>query len=272
MKLKLSIPATISLCLILLIVTAGLLAPYLAPHLPNQINPINRLKPPSIENLFGTDNLGRDIFSRVMHGTRISLLVAVAVPLVTGCLGLLFGLLAGFVRPLDGIIMRIMDGIMAIPEMLLAIALAAVFSARVEMVILAIAVPEIPRTTRLIRGLVLSIKEMLYVEAAISMGASFWRVLFRHIAPNTIAPLLVQMVYVGALAILVEAYLSFLGVGVPPETPSWGNVVAQGRDSVSVSPWGIVFPGLLIAVIVLAANILLDDLRDNLEKSASERA
>ncbi|SDN39381.1 ABC transporter permease [Ensifer sp. YR511] len=272
MKLKLSIPAAISLSIIVVIIVSGLLAPYLAPYVPTQIDPLNRLEPPSVEHLFGTDNLGRDIFSRVLYGTQVSLLVAVAVPILTGLLGLLFGLLAGFVRPLDGVIMRIMDGIMAIPEMLLAIALAAMFSARIEMVVVAIAVPEIPRTTRLVRGLVLSIREMLYVEAAISMGASFTRILFRHVAPNTIAPLLVQMVYVGALAVLVEAYLSFLGVGVPPDMPSWGNVVAQGRDYISVSPWGIVFPGLLIALLVLSANIVLDDLRDDLERSSPKTA
>jgi peptide/nickel transport system permease protein len=253
------------------IVGGGALASHIAPYIPTQIDPLNRLKSPSIEHLFGTDNLGRDIFSRVLYGTRVSLLVAIAVPLVTGALGLLFGLLAGFVRSLDGVIMRVMDGIVAIPEMLLAIALAAVFAARIEMVVIAIAVPEIPRTTRLVRGLVLSIREMLYVEAAISMGASFQRILFRHVAPNTIAPLLVQMVYVGALAVLVEAYLSFLGVGVPPDTPSWGNVVAQGRDYISVSPWGVVFPGLLIALLVLSANIVLDDLRDNVERASLER-
>lgn len=272
MRLKLSIPAKIALGLIVLIVGSGIFASYLSPYVPTQIDPLNRLKPPSLDHLFGTDNLGRDIFSRVIHGTQVSLLVAVAVPVVTGILGLFFGLLAGFVRPLDGFIMRVMDGIMAIPEMLLAIALAAVFSARIEMVVIAIAIPEIPRTTRLVRGLVLSIREMLYVEAAISMGARFSRILLRHVAPNTVGPLLVQMVYVGALAVLVEAYLSFLGVGVPPDMPSWGNVVAQGRDYISVSPWGIVFPGLLIALLVLSANIVLDELRDNMERSSSLRA
>lgn len=271
MKIKLSIPAAFALFFIVAVVVGGLLASRLAPYVPTQIDPLNRLKPPTFEHLFGTDNLGRDIFSRVLYGTQVSLLVAVAVPIVTGLLGLFFGLVAGFVRPLDGVIMRIMDGIMAIPEMLLAIALAAIFSARIEMVVIAIAVPEIPRTTRLVRGLVLSIREMLYVEAAVSMGASFTRILFRHVAPNTVAPLMVQMIYVGALAVLVEAYLSFLGVGVPPDMPSWGNVVAQGRDYISVSPWGIVFPGLLIALLVLSANIVLDDLRDNLEHAALKR-
>lgn len=263
---KLSIYGNISLAILLIIIATGILAPYLSPLEPNAIDPLNRLKPPSWENLFGTDNLGRDIFSRVIWGSQISLLVAVCVPLAAGCAGLFLGLIAGYVRPLDGVIMRVMDGIMAIPEMLLAIALAAAFSSSIETVIIAIAVPEIPRTTRLVRGIVLSLREALFVEAAISMGAGFPRILFRHIAPNAFATLTVQLIYVGALAILAEAYLSFLGVGVPPGTASWGNVVAEGRNFVATSPWGLVFPGICIAVLVLAANILVDDLKDQLEK------
>lgn len=266
---KLSLSAKVSLVIISLIVIGGVFAPWIVPISPTAMDPLNRLLTPSWQHLFGTDNLGRDIYSRVLYGTRISLLVALCVPLAAGVGGLVLGLIAGFVRPLDGPIMRFMDGIMAIPEMLLAIALAAMFSASIETVIIAIAVPEIPRTTRLVRGLVLSLREMLYVEAAEAMGAGFGRILFRHIAPNALAPLGVQMIYVGALAILVEAYLSFLGVGVPPGTPSWGNVVAEGRNFVSVSPWGIVFPGLFIALLVLSANIFLDDLRDMIEDRRS---
>lgn len=272
MKSRLSIAGMIALSIIGVIVLCGAMAPFLAPYIPTKIDPMHRLQSPSWEHLFGTDNLGRDIFSRTLYGSHISLFVALSVPLVAGCLGSVLGLLAGFVRPLDEIIMRIMDGVMAIPEMLLAIVLAAVFHASVEMVVIAIAVPELPRTTRLMRGLVLSLREAVYVEAAVAMGASFPRILFRHIAPNTLGPLLVQMIYVGALAVLVEAYLSFLGVGVPPDIPSWGNVVAEGRDYISISPWGIVFPGLLIAALVLCTNIVLDDVRDAMDRSSIKKS
>lgn len=268
---KLPLSMICALAVLAAIVLAGALAPALAPYEPTQIQPLVRLQPPSAAHLFGTDNLGRDIFSRVVYGARVSILVALAVPLVTGAIGLVLGLLAGFVPALDGVIMRVMDGIMAIPEILLAIALAAIFSASIETVIIAIAVPEVPRMTRLVRSLVLSVREMAYVEAAVAMGASFSRLLFRHIGPNVTGPLLVQMIYVGALAILVEAYLSFLGVGIPPGMASWGNIVADGRNYVSVSPWGIVFPGIVIAGLVLAANIVVDDLRDRFERNAATR-
>ena len=271
MKSRLSAAGVAALAVIGTIVLCGALASFLSPYVPTKIDPLHRLQPPSWEHLFGTDNLGRDIFSRMLYGSHISLFVALCVPLVAGCLGSVLGLLAGFVRPLDGFIMRIMDCIMAIPEMLLAIVLAAVFDASVGTVVIAISVPELPRTTRLMRGLVLSIRETVYVEAAVAMGASFSRILFRHIAPNTVGPLMVQMVYVGTFAILIEAYLSFLGVGVPPDVPSWGNVVAGARDYISVSPWGIVFPGLLITALVLCTNIVLDDVRGAMDRSSLKR-
>ena len=248
----------------------ALLAPWIAAD-PILFNPIDRLRPPSAEFWFGTDNLGRDVYARTVYGARISLIVGLLVAAVTVALGLVIGLTAGFYRGLDGVVMRIMDGILAIPGILLAIALVALTRASVEVVIVAIAIPEIPRVVRLVRSVVLSVREQPYVDAAIASGTRTARILFRHILPNTVAPLIVQATYIVASAVIIEAALSFLGAGVPPEIPTWGNMIADARLFLQIAPWPIFFPGLCLAILVLAVNILGDGLRDRLDPRIARR-
>jgi peptide/nickel transport system permease protein len=248
----------------------ALFAPWIAGN-PITFDPIDRLRPPSAEFWFGTDNLGRDVYARTVYGARISLIVGLLVAAVTIVLGLLIGLVSGFFRRLDAILMRIMDGIMAIPGILLAIALVALTRASVEVVIVAIAIPEIPRVVRLVRSVVLSVREQPYVDAAIASGTRAARILFRHILPNTVAPLIVQATYIIASAVITEAALSFLGAGVPPEIPTWGNMIADGRLFLQIAPWPIFFPGLCLAILVLAVNILGDGLRDRLDPRIARR-
>jgi peptide/nickel transport system permease protein len=248
----------------------AVLAPWIAGN-PITFNPIDRLRSPSAEFWFGTDNLGRDVYARTVYGARISLIVGLLVAAVTIALGLVIGLAAGFYRGLDGVLMRIMDGIMAIPGILLAIALVALTRASVEIVIVAIAIPEIPRVVRLVRSVVLSVREQPYVDAAIASGTRTARILFRHILPNTVAPLIVQATYIVASAVITEAALSFLGAGVPPEIPTWGNMIADGRLFLQIAPWPIFFPGLCLAILVLAVNILGDGLRDRLDPRIARR-
>lgn len=221
--------------------------------------------------LMGSDSFGRDIYSRVIYGTQVSLVVGVATAMVSLAFGVLFGLLAGYIRWVDGILMRVMDGIMAIPAILIAIALVAMWRGSLSTVIVAIAIPEIPRVTRLVRSLVLSIREEPYVEAAVSLGTPTWKIMLRHILPNTIAPLIVQGTFICASGILVEAILSFLGVGLPPDIPTWGNVMAEGRAQFVEYPHNIFFPGIFLAVTVLAVNILGDGLRDTLDPKMAKR-
>jgi peptide/nickel transport system permease protein len=213
----------------------------------------------------GTDSLGRDVYSRVIYGARVSLIVGITVALISTFVGLVVGLIAGYLRWVDLVIMRVMDGLMAIPGILLAIGLVAVWGAGLFTVVLAIVVPEIPRVVRLVRSIVLTIREEPYVEAAISVGTPVPLILIRHVMPNTFAPLIVQGTFVCASAILIEAILSFLGIGIPTDIPTWGNIMAEGRQLFRVYPHTILFPGVFVAVTVLAVNMLGDGLRDALD-------
>jgi peptide/nickel transport system permease protein len=238
---------------------------------PLAMDPTNRLLPPSAAYWFGTDNLGRDVFARTVFGARISLLVGFTVAFGAVAGGLVIGLTAGYSRRFDSLVMRLMDGLMAIPAILLAIALVSLTHAGVGIVIVAIVIPEIPRVVRLVRAVVLSAREQPFVEAAISSGARTRKILWRHILPTTIAPLIVQATYVCASAILVEAGLSFLGAGIPPEIPTWGNMIANSRLYLPIAPWTVFTPGLCLAVVVLAVNLLGDGLRDLLDPRLARR-
>ena len=221
--------------------------------------------------VMGSDSFGRDIYSRVLYGTRVSLVVGLASALLSVAFGVVFGLVAGYIRWLDGPLMRVMDGVMAIPAILIAIAVVALWRASLPTVIVAIAIPEIPRVTRLVRSLVLTIREEPYVEAAVALGTPTTKIMFGHILPNTIAPLLVQGTYICAFSILLEAILSFLGVGLPPDIPTWGNIMAEGRVQFVAYPHNVFFPGIFLALTVLAVNILGDGLRDTLDPKMAKR-
>jgi peptide/nickel transport system permease protein len=270
---------------LLLLVAIALAAPWLDTVDPSLFDPASRdllpgksgeittLEGETIEHTFrmGSDSFGRDIYSRVVYGTRVSLLVGLFTALVSVSFGTLLGLMAGYIRWLDGILMRVMDGLMSIPAILIAIALVAMWRGSLLTVVIAIAIPEIPRVTRLVRSLVLTIREEPYVEAAISLGTPTWKIMLRHILPNTVAPLIVQGTFICASGILVEAILSFLGVGLPPDIPTWGNVMAEGRSQFNEFPHNIFFPGIFLAVTVLAVNILGDGLRDTLDPKMAKR-
>jgi peptide/nickel transport system permease protein len=253
-----------------MVAVLALLAPLFAGD-PLAMTPAQRLRPPSAEFWFGTDNLGRDIFARTVYGARISLLVGLSVAAFSIVVGLVIGLLAGYYRRVDAVVMRLMDGLMAIPAILLAIALVALTSASVFIVIVAITIPEVPRVVRLVRSVVLGVREAPYVEAAVAGGTRTLKIIVRHILPNTIAPLIVQSTYICASAILVESALSFLGAGTPPDVPTWGNMIAQSRLYLGPAPWTIFFPGVALAVIVLAVNLLGDGLRDRLDPRLARR-
>lgn len=251
--------------LLIAIAVLSIAAPWVATQDPQDIDPIARMQPVSAEHFFGTDALGRDVFSRAVWGGRVSLVVGLSVALLATVLGVLLGLVAGFVRWADTPVMRMMDGLMAIPGILLAIALMAVTQASLTTVIVAITIPEIPRVARLVRSLALTLREQLFVEAAHAVGTRLPVILLRHVLPNIVAPLVVQATFVAASAVLTEAVLSFLGVGVPAQTPSWGNMMAEGRNFVAVAFHIILYPGILLALTVLAINLLGDGLRDALD-------
>ena len=265
--------------LLALIVVMALSAPLLGTIDPARVEPVLRNKRPgdvvSVRNAdgtqtprtfwMGTDSLGRDVYSRVVYGARASLIVGVVVAVISAAVGLAIGVVAGYIRWLDGIVMRIMDGLMSIPAILLAIGLVSISRAGLRSVILAIVIPEVPRVVRLVRSVVLSVREEPYVEAAVALGARLPRLLAQHVVPRTIAPLIVQATFVCASAIIVEAILSFLGVGIPPATPTWGNIMAEGRTLFRIFPHNILFPGVFLAVAVLAVNMLGDGLRDMLD-------
>src|SRR5262245_37683535 len=254
-----------------LMILIAVFAPWLGTVDPQALSPAQRIKPPSSEHWFGTDMLGRDVYSRVIHGARISLTVGIAVAILSVAVGLAIGLVTGFVRWLDAIVMRVMDGLMSIPSVLLAIALMALTKASVGNVIAAITVAEVPRVVRLVRGLVLSLREQPFVEAAVAAGTNLPLILTRHILPNTVAPLLVQGTYICASAMIVEAILSFIGAGTPPNVPSWGNIMAEARSLFQISGYLIFFPGLFLSVTVLAVNLVGDGMRDALDPRLARR-
>jgi peptide/nickel transport system permease protein len=256
-----AIGGALLLCLILI----GIFAPYLWTVDPTALAPARRTRPPSELYWFGTDALGRDVYSRVLYGTRVSLTVGLSVAVLATIAGLAIGLVSGFVRWADGIVMRIMDGLMSIPPILLAIALMALTRGSVGNVIMAITVAEIPRVSRLVRGIVLSLREQAYVDAAVACGTRTPMIILRHILPNTLAPMLVQATYVCASAMIVEAILSFIGAGTPPTIPSWGNIMAEGRALWQVKPYIVFFPAAFLSVTVLAVNLVGDGMRDALD-------
>ena len=249
----------------------AIFAPWIVSKDPMALSPIHRARVPSEQFLFGTDLLGRDVFARVVYGARVSLIVGFTVALLSAVIGTIIGLTSGFVRWVDAIVMRIMDGLMSIPTILLAIALIALTRASLENVIIAITIAEVPRVVRLVRGLALSLREQPYVEAAIAAGASPVRVVFKHIFPNTIAALTVQTTYICGLAILAEASLSFIGAGVPPSIPSWGNIMAEGRALWQIKPHMIAFPAVFLSITILSINMLGDGLRDAIDPRMAKR-
>jgi len=256
-----AIGGALLLCLVLI----GIFAPYLGTVDPTALAPAKRLRAPSADFWFGTDLLGRDIYSRVLYGARVSLTVGLSVALLASFAGLTIGLISGFVRLADSIIMRFMDGLMSIPPILLAVALMALTRGSVGNVIMAITIAEIPRVSRLVRGVVLSLREQPYVDAATASGTRTPMIILRHILPNTLAPMLVQATYVCASAMIVESILSFIGAGTPPTIPSWGNIMAEGRALWQVKPYIVFFPAAFLSVTVLAVNLLGDGLRDALD-------
>jgi len=251
--------------LLAIMLAMAVFAPWLGTVDPQALAPVRRLKWPSATYWFGTDMLGRDVYSRTIYGARVSLAVGISVALFSTALGLAIGVVTGFTRWVDAVVMRIMDGLMSIPSVLIAIALMALTRASLQNVIFAITVAEVPRVTRLVRGVVLTLREQPYVEAAIASGTGFFRILWRHIVPNTLAPLLVQGSYIAASAMITEAILSFIGAGTPPNVPSWGNIMAEGRSLFQVAYYIVLFPGLMLSVTVLAINLLGDGLRDALD-------
>ncbi len=257
--------------LVLALVLIAIFAPWLGTNDPTALSPIHRTRAPSDTFWFGTDLLGRDVYSRVIYGTRVSLTVGFSVALLSTAIGLTIGLLAGFVRWIDAVAMRIMDGFMSIPSILLAIALISLTRASLQNVILAITIAEIPRVVRLVRGLVLTLREQPYVEAAVAAGASRTRIIVRHIFPNTVAALTVQATYICGVAILAEASLSFIGAGVPPSVPSWGNIMAEGRALWQIKPHLITFPAIFLSITILAINMLGDGLRDAVDPRMAKR-
>jgi peptide/nickel transport system permease protein len=284
-RVRKNVSAWIGAVLITLIALIGLAAPLLSPWDPNGINPAARNRTPGYETtirdddgnkvkykaLMGTDTLGRDIYTRILYGARISLAIGVSVAALSVAIGLALGVAAGYFRWLDGLVMRFMDGLMAIPAILLAIALLSLFGAGLTTVIVAITIPQVPTVVRLVRSIILMIREEPYVEAAISVGTPTFKVLWRHVLPNTVAPLIVQATFLCGSAILLEAILSFLGVGMPTDSPSWGNIIADGRSLFQIYPHMILFPSVFLAVTVLAINMLGDALRDSIDPRMSKK-
>ena len=257
--------------IVLIMMILALLAPLLNTIDPKEIDPRNRFLTPSMDTWFGSDNVGRDVYSRTIYGTRVSLIVGFAVAVISTFSAAMVGVVSGYYRKFDAVIMRVMDGLMSIPSVLLAMALMALLGGSVQNVIIALCVVESPRAIRIVRSSVLSLREQMFVDAARALGSSPFRILYIHILPNTLAPLIVQATYIGAAAILVEAYLSFLGAGPPPDVPSWGNIMAEGRNYIRRAVWVIFFPGMFLTLTVLGINLAGDGLRDNLDPRLRRR-
>jgi peptide/nickel transport system permease protein len=257
--------------LLLAMAAAAILAPWLGTVDPLHGEVVKRLRFPSAQSWFGTDAFGRDVYSRTVFGARVSLEIGLGVALFSTALGLVIGLVTGFSRIADAVVMRIMDGLMSIPPVLLAIALMALTHASVGNVMIAITVAEVPRVTRLVRGVVLTLREQPFVEAAVAAGSGLLRILRRHILPNALAPVLVQATYICASAMITEAVLSFIGAGTPPEIPSWGNIMAEGRSFFQIRPYLVLFPGVFLSLTVLAVNLVGDGLRDALDPRLARR-
>ncbi len=261
----------IAAAVLLAVILLTIFSPWLAPHDPLAMDPVMRLKPPSEQYLLGTDGFGRDLFSRIILGGRISLLIGICAAIVALGLGVLIGLVAGYFRLADAIIMRAMDALMAMPSILIAIALVALNGPSIGSVVMAITIPEVPRVVRLVRSVVLSAREEPYVEAAMALGSSTPKILFQHLLPNTMAPMIVQGTYIVASAILTEALLSFLGAGISTEIPTWGNIMAEGRQYFRINPGIILWPGLLLTICVLSINLIGDTARDALDPRMKKR-
>jgi peptide/nickel transport system permease protein len=273
MRRVLSRHATIVIGAVLLVVliTLSAAAPLIAGFDPIALDVAHRLRPPNAVHWFGTDNYGRDVLSRTLYGGRVSLVVGICAAALSGLIGTSIGLAAGMFHRADAALMRVMDGVMAIPAILLAVAMMTLARPGILSVVVAITVPEVPRVARLVRSVVLVIREQPYVEAARAIGTKLPRLLLRHILPNAITPIIVQATYVCASAVLLEAYLGFLGVGIPPETPSWGNIISDGRTYVQLAIWIILFPGAFLGTMVMAINILGDGVRDLLAPRLARR-
>ena len=258
-------PVIVALVILVAVIVTALFAPFLATADPIAIDPDRRLRSISAAHWLGTDAYGRDIYSRVVYGARVSLIVGLGAALTCIAIGLVIGVVTGYFRAADAIIMRVMDGVMAIPGILLAIALVSLSGASLLTVLVAIAVPEIPRVVRLVRSVILTIRTEPYVEAAISLGTRLPALLARHMVPNTVAPLIVQGTFIFASAMLTEAAMSFLGIGLPPEIPSWGNIMAEGRTYFQLKPGLILYAGIVLALTVLSINAVGDAMRDALD-------
>lgn len=251
--------------IVVVVTLVAAIGPYVIPRDPLALNVRARFHPPSAEFLFGTDHYGRDIFTRAIYGARLSLFLGLLVVIVTALLGTTIGAISGYFRRLDGYLMRVMDALMAFPSLMLAIAIAAALGSGILNIVIALAIAYAPRTARVVRATVITVRGLEYVEAARLAGASHMRILVRHILPNSMAPLIIDLTFVFAYAVLAEAALSFLGVGPPPPAPTWGNIIAEGRDYVADAPWITIFPGVVISITVLGLNLLGDGLRDVLD-------
>lgn len=256
---------TFGVVLFLLFILAAVFAPLVATHDPLVFNMQDRMQSPSAEHLCGTDAYGRDIFSRIVYGSRVSLAIGLSVLVLCGIFGTLFGLLAGYYKWAEAVIMRIMDGLMAFPSVLLALVILAALGSGVQNIIIALFIAYIPRITRTVRSTALSVKEYEHVEAARAMGASDARIIFKYILPLCVSPLIIRLTLTMALTVLSEASLTFLGVGLSPEIPSWGNILSEGRQYITTSPYMILYPGLAIILSVVSLNMLGDSLRDILD-------